>query len=82
MQVTRHKTPPTAELHATGEQACDCNDEQNRRYVPALTPEAQAEQERKARQIRQAAGAGAAAAGAMAVLELIGEILGGLLLAL
>ena len=66
-----------------GEQPpCDCDSDENKRYVPVLTPEAQAEQERKAKTIRQAAGAGAAAAGIMAVLELIAEIVGGILIAL
>lgn len=65
-----------------GDQKCDCDDEDNKRYVPVLTPEAQAEQERKAQTIKRAAGAGAAAAGIMAVLELLAEIAGGLLLAL
>jgi hypothetical protein len=66
-----------------GEQKpCDCGSDENKRYVPVLTPEAQAEQERKAQLIKNAAGAGAVAAGGMALSEIIEAVLGGLLLAL
>ena len=65
-----------------GDQKCDCDSEENRRYAPALTPEAQADQERKAQTIKNAAGAGAAAAGGMAIWELLEGLLGGLLAAL
>jgi hypothetical protein len=67
---------------AEEEPPCDCGSDENRRYVPVLTPEAQAEQERKANMIKTAAGAGAVAAGGMAVSEVLEAVLVGLLAAL
>ena len=61
---------------------CDCDDEDNKKYVPVLTPDAQAAQERKTQTLKNAAAAGAGAAGMMATLERIAEIIGGLILAL